>query len=456
MAGPRVLLVNPWITDFAAHDLWARPAGLILLAGLLRQAGFQVGLIDCLQRPPPGSPSPEGMIPGRPGRHGTGKFAKTPIPVPDPLASLPRRYFRYGIAPQELSARLDAQPRPDLIWVSSGMTYWYPGVRQTIAALRSAWPDAPIWLGGTYARLCSDHARRTSGADRVVGLPPGQIPALLATCGHPVAAPAGWADLAQAPRPAHDLVDYAAPYATLVTSLGCPNRCPYCGSAVLREGFSRRPAEALLEEIRWLADDLGIHDLAFHDDALLVDAETSLRPALEQIAAGGPRVRFHVPNGLHVNALTDAWAGLLRRAGFVTLRLGLETTRDRRTRDLGGKTSTDAFLRAMETLCRAGFDGRDIGVYLLAGLPGQPVDEVLESIRRVEAAGAQPFISEYAPVPGSALWNKALETSAFDLGGEPLTHNNSFFACRRKDFGLEELEQIKDRARRARKRIRLN
>ena len=37
MALPRILLLNPWIEDFAAFDYWARPMGLLRFASWFRQ-----------------------------------------------------------------------------------------------------------------------------------------------------------------------------------------------------------------------------------------------------------------------------------------------------------------------------------------------------------------------------------------------------------------------------------
>ena len=48
---PHILLINPWITDFAAYNLWIRPLGLLYIASLLRENGFRVTLIDCLDFP---------------------------------------------------------------------------------------------------------------------------------------------------------------------------------------------------------------------------------------------------------------------------------------------------------------------------------------------------------------------------------------------------------------------
>ena len=39
---PHILLVNPWIHDFAAYDFWAKPLGLLILAAVLRGQGCSV------------------------------------------------------------------------------------------------------------------------------------------------------------------------------------------------------------------------------------------------------------------------------------------------------------------------------------------------------------------------------------------------------------------------------
>jgi hypothetical protein len=68
---------------------------------------------------------------------------------------------------------------------------------------------------------------------------------------------------------------------------------------------------------------------------------------------------------------------------------------------------------------------------------------VAESIRLVKDHGARPYLAEYSPIPGTSLWSAALRCSSFDLANEPLLHNNSILPCRSEDFGLEELQQLK-------------
>ena len=59
------------------------------------------------------------------------------------------------------------EEKPDLIGITSGMTYWYPGVFKLIEITKKFFQGIPIILGGIYATLCYDHAKKHSGADIV-------------------------------------------------------------------------------------------------------------------------------------------------------------------------------------------------------------------------------------------------------------------------------------------------
>jgi radical SAM superfamily enzyme YgiQ (UPF0313 family) len=216
----------------------------------------------------------------------------------------------------------------------------------------------------------------------------------------------------------------------------------------------QRSADTIHEEIMKWRREYDICDFAFYDDALLLHAETTLRPVLERICRDGMRLRFHTPNALHIRALTPQWCELLYASGFTTLRLGLETTSAEKQRKWGGKVEMEMFFEAVSNLRKAGFSGNEIGVYLLCGLPGQSTGEVAEAIRTVKEAGAQPFLAEYSPLPGTAMWPEAVALSQYDIENEPLYHNNSFFACRRPDFTNEDLLALKEMARQARHSVR--
>ncbi|MGD0218270.1 MAG: cobalamin-dependent protein [Desulfobaccales bacterium] len=317
MSGPRpsLLLINPWIYDFAAYDFFARPLGLLYLAGWLRSLGAQIDLLDCLD-----------VDHCRSGPFGSGRYPKEIVPTPAPLADVPRRFGRYGIEEADFLARLARMERPGAVLVTSLMTYWYPGVIAAIRLVKECLPGVPVILGGIYASLCPDHARARSGADLVLagpwetGLPP--LLARLGLGGLAAPPPAALDDL---PYPALDLLKYLS-YIPILTSRGCPLNCDYCASRLLQPRYRRRRPEAVAAELaHWQDTQGGLSDVAFYDDALLWGAKEHLGVILEELARQGRSFRFHTPNGLQAGLITREVAGMLKRAGFATLRLGVET-----------------------------------------------------------------------------------------------------------------------------------
>lgn len=450
---PFILLVNPWITDFAAYNLWAKPLGLLYLASLLRDGGCEVALVDCLDDDDPLTLREESVLPPVRRRFGTGKYARMVIPKPEIFREVPRHYYRYGVHPRSLLAQLTSFPTPRLILVTSIMTYWYPGVQETIQSVREVFRETPVWLGGIYARLCPDHARMNTGATQVVTSPIGSLPGMIESAtGFSLTNKASWSRFDLWPPPALDLLNHPR-FAPVLTSIGCPFACPYCATSKLQPDWARRSAESITRDIRSLHLEHGILDFALYDDALLMNAESSFKMALESLCREGVTVRFHTPNAIHARAVTAEWAQLLHASGFKTIRLGLETTRPDHQRDWGGKVDNSLFHSAVSRLLSAGFKADQVGVYLLAGLPGQTPEEVAQSIETVRWAGVTPYLAEYSPVPGTAMWKEAVAGCGYDLEGEPLFHNNSFFACRRPGFTIEDLMSLKEMATWARRSL---
>jgi len=137
-------------------------------------------------------------------------------------------------------------------------------------------------------------------------------------------------------------------------------------------------------------------------------------------------------------------ADLLFRGGFKTIRLGLETSNEAAQVETGGKVNNRDFQRAVRNLKKVGYADAEIGAYLMAGLPGQRVEEVKESIAFVKGEGANPILVEYSPIPGTPLFAEAKRMSPFDIENEPLFHNNSILPCQWEGFTWEDFRRLKE------------
>ena len=432
--GPRILGVNPWIHDFAAFNLWARPVGLLACLDMAREAGASVALMDCLD------PTWAGVKWPKPGKYGTGHYPKQEIEPPAPLAGMGRRYSRYGLdrdLVREALAALD--PAPEAVLVTTVMTYWYPGALDVLDMAAELWPEAPRILGGTYATLCADHAGKHANANLIMRgsletpanwaefwpLLGGHVPKMAESAGLGLAL-----DLYNEPR-----------FAPMLGSRGCPFSCEYCASKVLHPAFRQSTPDAVFGPLR-AEYDRGVRDFAFYDDALLINPDCWLWPLLDRIGERSMELRLHTPNAMHVRRLSREVCARLKQGGLTTVRLGLETTDFDHRRDV--KLTRQEWEDGARNLVDAGFNLDDVGVYILFGLPGQDMSGVEKAVSHVRSFGFRPHLAHYTPIPGSPLFDEAVAASPYPIAQEPLFQNNSIWPCVPGGFNWDEAARWKD------------
>jgi radical SAM superfamily enzyme YgiQ (UPF0313 family) len=156
--------------------------------------------------------------------------------------------------------------------------------------------------------------------------------------------------------------------------------------------------------------------------------------------------RFHTPNGLHARYVDEALAAKMHEAGFKTIRLGLETSNALEQRRSGAKINNRDFQRAVRSLKEAGFGAEQITGYVLMGLPGQSVEEVMDSVKFVHDCGALVQITTYSLIPGTREWERAMSEGHIDAGADPLLHNDSIYPFSWCLAGLDDFKRAKARA----------
>jgi radical SAM superfamily enzyme YgiQ (UPF0313 family) len=406
----KVMLIQPWIEDFSAYDFWIKPLGLLTIGTVLKRAGHHVELIDCLDRA--GLHSPDK-------RYRTGKIPSVEIPHPTPLQAVPRKFKRFGMPESDFRARLSAFGRPDLVLVTCMMTYWYTGAQRAIRIAKEIYPGVPVGLGGNYVTLCPGHAAEYAGADFLV---PEKDPAsiirkiqeALRVDSLHVPSPLPFPDFSFYPE---------LRSISLITSKGCPFRCSYCAVSRLYPDFSQENPERVLRTIVSYVREYNVQDVAFFDDALLIHAPVHLHPILQGILEEDVHVRFHLPNAVHAKAVTKKTAGLFFRAGFKTIRLGLESNEADFQRECSsGKINNRKFRQAVRHLQTVGFTSSELGAYVLFGIPGQREEEVLDTMKMVYETGVRSYLSTYSPVPGTPDFARTARRTPQILH-EPLLHN---------------------------------
>jgi radical SAM superfamily enzyme YgiQ (UPF0313 family) len=420
-ARKNLLLINPWIYDFTAFDLWSKPLGLLYLASFLRQQGFNIQYIDCLDK------YAENPIP-KIKRYGIGNFRREIVEKPQILNHIPRNFARYGIAEETFREKLHQMNNPDAVLVTSMMTYWYLGPQHVLKIVREIFPHTPVVLGGVYATLIPEHAKQYIKPDFLVSGAGEQktlnvLSAIFDLRVDDFNIPT---DIDDYPYPAFDLINHPD-YLLIMTARGCPYDCSFCAQKQIAMPFIQRSPSRVVEEIAHHYHTYQIRDFAFYDDALFINPDQHIKPILKGILNLKLPLRFHSPNGLFARFIDRELAELMFKCNFKTVRLSFETSNEERHRDMHNKISNSDMINAVNRLKEVGFKAKDLEAYILMGLPDQDLEEVLSSIIFVHNLGVQIRLASFSPIPGTREFDRAVAKKLITPNIDPLLTNKSIY-----------------------------
>ncbi len=412
----KILLINPWIYDFTAFDLWAKPLGILHIADMLQKEGHNITLIDTMDRNIP-------EINKENRKYGTGKYISETIDKPKHAAGIKRFYKRYGMTQDKFKERLNTE-KPDIILITSHMTYWYQGVSDVLDILRRKFPKTPVILGGIYASIMTEHARKHM--KNIVIFKGTKMNKLIKLLNNLLTGTIKNTYSLTELIPDYSLYKNLS-YASTVTSFGCPYNCSYCASKNIHGNFSEKPISILLREFDYYIYKRKIQNIALFDDALLVNKENRLIPILKEIIKRYKNINLHTPNGLHINEISEELAVLMKESGFKTVRLSFESHTNNIAKKSSGKTSIQSFKHAVRNLLNAGFKANELDAYIMTNLPGQKEQDIEETIKIVTDMGLTPKKAEFSPIPGTKEFNEARKIFP-EIAHNPILHNPKVYA----------------------------
>lgn len=437
----KLLLINPWIYDFTAYDLWSKPLGLLYIASFLRQFGYDISFIDCLDKY---ALSHSKNTKLNINKYGVGHYQREIVPIPKILGHIPRRFARYGISEEIFIRQLELNIDADAVLVTSIMTYWYPGVQRVVELCRKYLPGKPIILGGVYATLLPEHARKVINPDYIV-TGPGEVQVLellskIFNAEYDKSLiPQNLDDY---PYPAFDLINHPD-YLIMMTARGCPYNCTFCAQKLISMPFCQRSTANVLEEFKYHYQMFTLRDFAFYDDALFINKKKHIEVILEALIQTRMPLRLHSPNGLFASAIDETLADLMFRSNFKTIRLSFETSNETRREDMDSKVSNEDMINAIKNLLEAGYKAKDLEVYVLMGLPDQSIEEIIASIIFLHNLGVQIRLASFSPIPGTKEFEKAVEHGYIKKDIDPLLTNKTIFPLNNEIISYESYRKIR-------------
>lgn len=345
----RILLVSPPVYDIRLDwARWHQPLGLLQVGSLLLERGYGVRLFDCLQP-----------------LQGKRVQRKKLDSVSVENHELARWHF--GWSWEQIEDKIEdlkeEKWKPDVIYVTCMMTFWWESTRDLVRLVRKRFPKARIILGGVYASLCPNHARQQLRGVR-----------LDSTIGKKAK--------------------------TEATDLSLYERMPHFSGVLLNRS---RSANQIVKEIEAKIA-LGVREFAFFDDEIPGKNPKHFEGVLDLIIQKGLDIKLRALGNLSPKALTQNLVIKMREAGYRQIFL-----HDDRALDPDAKGDLSAYERGIELLLtHGGYKPRteDITAMVLVGYPSENLDHTVERLTRLAHIVGSVNLVPFQPTPGTDIYQR--------------------------------------------------
>ncbi len=223
-------------------------------------------------------------------------------------------------------------------------------------------------------------------------------------------------DIDRYPMPAWDLIpvrDYHCltllkPFATMVTTRGCPWHCGYC-SQVYSEKLRFRDVELVVDEMQYLEKTFGVREIVFFDETFTIGKRRMLKFS-EEVQRRGLKVKFNIR--ARVDTVDREVVRALKKAGLRSIHMGVEAGTDRVLKIMNKQITREQTERAFR-VCRE--EGVDTRGYFMVGYYDATPDDVEDMIKFASGIGLDwASFSVATALPATDLYRIAQERGYVD------------------------------------------
>jgi len=452
----KILLIQPPIQDFYQTSIRTQPIGLCYLAAILQEHDHEVQILDCQTEKRKSIPIPSEL-----------SYLKVVYPFHDRSPfKLYTGFYHFGMGWEEIRKEIE-KSKADVFGISSSFTP-YHGEALKVAQLIKEWDSKKIVvMGGSHVSCDPERVLKNPFVDYVIlGEGEYRLSFLMDCLEKGKQEEVGLVDgigyrqngeiyinqlrsfipiLDSVPFPARNLL-HPDRYrinkqrsTMILTSRGCPHGCAYCSAhLVMGSSFRMRSPENILQEMVECRERYGIETFDIEDDNFTFDLTRAKRlMALIIKTFGENRLELSAMNGISFAALDGELIHLMKKAGFHTLNLSYVSTdpatkqRMKRPRPI---TEFGSILKEAEKA------RLNVIAYAILGIPGQTIEEMIDTLVYLMREKVLIGPSIYYPTPGTPLFEKCKKDGI--LPSHLSQWRSSAFPIETKEFDRHDLATL--------------
>jgi radical SAM superfamily enzyme YgiQ (UPF0313 family) len=235
-----------------------------------------------------------------------------------------------------------------------------------------------------------------------------------------------------------------SPYATMMTSRGCPYSCLFCAKEIFGRSYRARSVENVMDEIRLLKEKQGINELIFFDDSFTLKKDRVIE-LCNSLIKDDLGIQWKCET--RANLVDGTLLNIMKAAGCYLVAYGIESGVQKNLDFLNKGTTLGQIRKAISATKEAGILAQG---YFIFGIPGEMKDDMKKTSEFALSLDLDfTQFSLLIPFPGTELYNYAEKNNL--ISNTDWSHYSYFGDSSRSiiklsEIPFKELEKIRSDA----------
>jgi len=212
------------------------------------------------------------------------------------------------------------------------------------------------------------------------------------------------------------------PGATMITSRGCPYQCSFCDRSVFQNRFRSNSAEYVYQHILYLNKNYSVRHINIYDD-LFTTQRKRISELCEMLI--NKRLKMNFNCIVRAGHIDDELLGLLKRAGFLQLNIGIESGDPELLESNKPGVRIEEIRRDIKKIQAHGLRAK--GLFIM-GLPGETEASIKKTSDFILSLGLDDMnMSKFSPFYGAPIWKNLSEFGTLDNDWKKMNCMNFVF-----------------------------
>ena len=212
--------------------------------------------------------------------------------------------------------------------------------------------------------------------------------------------------------PYHSAGTRHLPWATILTSRGCPYQCYYCNKNIFGYKWHPRSPQSVVDEMSYLVKTYGVKEIDIIDDLFNFDLQR-VEEICDFITERKLHLHLRCSNGIRVDKITDHILQKMHEAGWYYLAFGIESG----SQEILDKIPKNITLTQVRTAVKLAKKHHfEVTGFFIFGLLGDTPTTMTETLNFAKSLNLDlATFNICAPYPGTKLWDTVQEKGKFLL-----------------------------------------